>query len=690
VAPVQNDVLKEYVARGTYIYPPAPSLRLVTDVFEFASREVPQWNTISVSGYHMREAGCTAVQELAFTLANGLTYLEAARARGLDVTQIARRISFFFNAHNHLFEEAAKFRAGRKLWAELLRERFGVRDADALKLRVHAQTAGSMLTAQQPLNNVVRVTVQALGAVLGGTQSLHTNSYDEALGLPSEASALLALRTQQVLAHESGAADAADPLAGSYWVERLTADIEAGARALIERIDRSGGMLASIESGWVQQQIHEAAYRWQREVESGDRVVVGVNRFAQDDPPTAPPFRPDPAVERARAAYLASWRAERERRRCARRSPSSSGRTRLRVAHAADPRCAPPPRHARRGVRHDARRIRRVRAGRTARVSERPDQVAGGAAAPVGLSHVAIAVRDADALAATLVAALGARRGEEELLDGGRAARPVRAPRPRDDRAARATLRRAHGRALPRHARRRAPSREPRGGRHRRRAGALPRGRRATRRRAAAGGCARNAGGVPASEESRRYARRAVSDPHITLIDPRAAHRLQHASRRRLEHLRPGRDRHRARALPARAVFAGRAAWRLDRRRGRDRCRAGAVPCRSPVRPRHHGRAYRRRAPRARARRRANPFRLAKSVARHGASSGWRRSAAPAAPSRFAWTWAASAAPPWPTTGRLSPGSPPRGPARQFRLGVVTLDRSSGMAMPESAAGTST
>ena len=309
---VQNDVLKEYVARGTYIYPPAPSLRLITDVFEFASREVPQWNTISVSGYHMREAGCTAVQELAFTLGNGVTYLEAARSRGLDVTRIAQRISFFFNAHNHLFEEAAKFRAARRMWAGLLRRRFGVTDPEALKLRFHTQTAGSMLTAQQPLNNVVRVTMQALSAVLGGTQSLHTNSFDEALGLPSQESALLALRTQQVLALESGVTDAADPLAGSYWVEHLTSELERLALELIERVDAFGGMLPAIEAGWIQQQIHEAAYRWQREVESGERVVVGVNRFAQDDPAAAPPFRPDATVERSRADFLGRWRAERE------------------------------------------------------------------------------------------------------------------------------------------------------------------------------------------------------------------------------------------------------------------------------------------------------------------------------------------------------------------------------------------
>jgi methylmalonyl-CoA mutase N-terminal domain/subunit len=313
---VQNDVLKEYIARGTYIYPPRPSLRLITDVFEFTAREVPQWNSISVSGYHMREAGSTAVQELAFTLADGLAYLEAARERKLDLVTIARRMSFFFNAHNHLFEEVAKFRAARKLWAELLTERFGIRDLEARKLRFHTQTAGSMLTAQQPLNNVVRVTLQGLSAVLGGTQSLHTNSYDEALGLPSRESALLALRTQQVLAHESGAADAVDPLAGSYWIEAMTAELEARARALLIEITARGGMLQAIADGWVQEQIHAAAYHWQRDVESGARVVVGVNQFSDDQPVPAPPFQHDPQVERARAEMLADWRAARDRVAC--------------------------------------------------------------------------------------------------------------------------------------------------------------------------------------------------------------------------------------------------------------------------------------------------------------------------------------------------------------------------------------
>ena len=309
---IQNDVLKEYVARGTYIYPPEASLRLITDVFEFTSRAVPQWNAISVSGYHMREAGAIAVQELAFTLGNGIAYLEAARARGLDLTRIARRISFFFNAHNHLFEEVAKFRAARKLWAELTRERFGIRDPEAAKLRFHAQTAGSMLTAQQPMNNVVRVTVQALSAILGGTQSLHTNAYDEALGLPGEHAALLALRTQQVLANESGVTDSADPLAGSYWVEHLTAELERHARALLERVDDRGGMVEAIAAGWVQEQIHQAAYRWHKEVESRTRIVVGVNDYVEDSPAPAPPFRPDPSIEAKRRSFLAAWKSERD------------------------------------------------------------------------------------------------------------------------------------------------------------------------------------------------------------------------------------------------------------------------------------------------------------------------------------------------------------------------------------------
>jgi methylmalonyl-CoA mutase N-terminal domain/subunit len=285
-------------------------------VFDFTAREVPLWNSISVSGYHMREAGATAAQELAFTIANGLTYLGAAQDRGLDVARIARRLSFFFNAHNALFEEIAKFRAARKLWAELLGERFGVTDLDALRMRFHTQTAGSMLTAQQPINNVVRTTVQALAAVLGGTQSLHTNSYDEALGLPSESAALLALRTQQVIAHESGIAEVADPLGGSYLVEALTAELERRARDLIARIDEQGGMLPAIERGWVQDQIHQSAYRWQQEIESGERIVVGVNRFTDGAPVAAPAFRHDPKVERDRTRFLARWRSQRDARSC--------------------------------------------------------------------------------------------------------------------------------------------------------------------------------------------------------------------------------------------------------------------------------------------------------------------------------------------------------------------------------------
>jgi methylmalonyl-CoA mutase N-terminal domain/subunit len=309
---LQNDLLKEYAARGTYIYPPDASLRITTDIFEFCAREMPAWNSISVSGYHMREAGCTAVQELAFTLGNGLVYLEAARRRGLDAARIAARMSFFFNAHNHLFEEVAKFRAARSLWAELLRGRFGIEDADALKLRFHTQTAGSMLTAQQPLNNVVRTAVQGLAAVLGGTQSLHTNSYDEALGLPGEEAALLALRTQQILAHESGVTDTADPLAGSYFVEALTAELAGRARELLARVDALGGMLPALESGWVQHQIHEAAYAWHRQVEAGERRVVGVNLHGDAAPLPAPPFQTDERVERERAAMLREWRAQRD------------------------------------------------------------------------------------------------------------------------------------------------------------------------------------------------------------------------------------------------------------------------------------------------------------------------------------------------------------------------------------------
>jgi methylmalonyl-CoA mutase N-terminal domain/subunit len=289
---VQNDVLKEYSARGTYIYPPGPSLRLAVDIMEFCLDRVPRWNTISVSGYHVREAGCTAVQEVAFTLADGLAYLEAARARGLDIDRIAPRVSFFFNVHNDFLEEIAKFRAARRLWAHLVRERLGARDPRAMMLRFHAQTAGSTLTAQQPENNVVRVALQALAAVLGGAQSLHTNSLDEALGLPTERSVTLALRTQQIIAHESGVAAVVDPLGGAYAVEELTDAIEAGARDYLRRIDEMGGAVAAIEAGFFQKEIQEAAFRAQQALERGEQVIVGVNRFRGeeekvDSPPVA-------------------------------------------------------------------------------------------------------------------------------------------------------------------------------------------------------------------------------------------------------------------------------------------------------------------------------------------------------------------------------------------------------------------
>jgi len=274
---IQNDILKEYAARGTYIYPPKPSMRIITDVFEYCSQEVPLWNTISVSGYHIREAGSTAVQELAFTLANGKAYLQAAIDKGLDINVFAKRISFFFNAHNNLFEEVAKFRAARRMWANITKA-MGATDAKAQMLRFHTQTGGSTLTAQQPLNNVSRVTIQALSAVLGGTQSLHTNGYDEALALPTEAAAKIALRTQQVLAHESGVTDTVDPLAGSYFVEALTNEIEQKANDLIEITDKMGGMVSAIEQGYVQQEIANSAYAYQQAVEDGSLPIIGVNQ----------------------------------------------------------------------------------------------------------------------------------------------------------------------------------------------------------------------------------------------------------------------------------------------------------------------------------------------------------------------------------------------------------------------------
>ena len=310
---IQNDILKEYAARGTYIFPPAPSMRIVTDIFEFCAKEVPRWNTISVSGYHIREAGSTAVQEVAFTLANGLEYVRSAIARGLDVDSFAPRISFFFNAHNDFLEEVAKFRAARKLWATLMRERHDPKDPRSLALRFHAQTAGSTLTAQQPENNVVRVAYQAMAAVLGGCQSLHTNSRDEALALPTEESVNIALRTQQILAFESGVAATADPLAGSYAVESLTLDIERGAREIIERIDKLGGAMAAIESGFMQNEIGESAYRAQRAIEEKRAIVVGVNEFREDEQSTLPIMTIDESVEREQVARLETFRANRKK-----------------------------------------------------------------------------------------------------------------------------------------------------------------------------------------------------------------------------------------------------------------------------------------------------------------------------------------------------------------------------------------
>lgn len=278
---IQNDILKEYAARGTYIYPPKPSMRIITDIFEYCSKEVPKWNTISISGYHIREAGSTAVQELAFTLANGKAYLNAALEKGLDINVFAKRLSFFFNCHNNFFEEIAKFRAARRMWAHLTKS-LGATDEKAQMLRFHTQTGGSTLTAQQPLNNVIRVTNQAMAAVLGGTQSLHTNGYDEALSLPTEAAAKIALRTQQVIAFESGVTDTVDPLAGSYFVETLTDEIEAAAQAYIDKIDAMGGSVNAIENGYIQQEIANASYQYQKEVESAERIIVGVNKFNQE------------------------------------------------------------------------------------------------------------------------------------------------------------------------------------------------------------------------------------------------------------------------------------------------------------------------------------------------------------------------------------------------------------------------
>jgi methylmalonyl-CoA mutase, N-terminal domain len=314
---IQNDILKEYIARGTYIFPPAGSMRLVADTFAFCHQELPRWNTISISGYHIREAGSDAIQEVAFTLANGIAYVEAAIGIGLGVDDFAPRLSFFFNSHSHLLEEVAKFRAARRLWARLMRDRFGARDPRSQMLRFHAQTAGSTLTASQPLNNVVRTTIEALAAILGGAQSIHTNGYDEALALPTESSARLALRTQQILAFESGVGDVVDAFGGSYAVEALTTEIETRAGAILARIDQAGGMIAAIESGIPQREIERRAFEHQRALERGDRVVVGQNRFVDDTPagsdPDVPPLHhPDPGIERRQRERLAHLRETRD------------------------------------------------------------------------------------------------------------------------------------------------------------------------------------------------------------------------------------------------------------------------------------------------------------------------------------------------------------------------------------------
>ena len=312
---IQNDILKEYIARGTYIFPPGPSLRLIVDVFKYCADHLPKWNPISISGYHMREAGATAVQEVAFTFANAIAYVSAAVKAGLDVDRFAPRLSFFFVAQSNLFEEVAKFRAARRLWAEIMRERFGARDPRSWLLRFHTQTAGVSLTAQQPLNNVIRTTVQALAAVLGGTQSLHTNAYDEALGLPTEASAQLALRTQQILAYETGVADTIDPLAGSYYVEWLTDQLECRIRDYIRTIDEMGGALAAIESGYIQREIQESAWRFQQQVESGERIIVGVNKFTTAEEVQVPIQRVDRAAQLRQVERVRDLRRRRDNRR---------------------------------------------------------------------------------------------------------------------------------------------------------------------------------------------------------------------------------------------------------------------------------------------------------------------------------------------------------------------------------------
>ncbi|MBP9949073.1 MAG: methylmalonyl-CoA mutase family protein [Negativicutes bacterium] len=309
---IQNDILKEYAARGTYIFPPKPSMRLITNIFEYCSKNVPNWNTISISGYHIREAGSTASQEIAFTIADGIAYAEAAIKAGLDVDAFAGRLSFFWNAHNNVLEEVAKFRASRRVWAKVMKERFGAKNPKSWMLRVHTQTAGSMLTAQQPNNNIIRVALQTAAAVMGGTQSLHTNSKDEALALPTEESVMIALRTQQIVAYESGLADVIDPLAGSYYVEALTNQIEAEAWEYIKKIDEIGGAVTAIEKGYIQKEIQDSAYKWQMDVEKGNKVIVGVNKFQVEEKPVEGLLRVDASVGELQKQKLAKLRAERD------------------------------------------------------------------------------------------------------------------------------------------------------------------------------------------------------------------------------------------------------------------------------------------------------------------------------------------------------------------------------------------
>ena len=309
---IQNDLLKEYIARGTYVYPPRPSMRLITDIFEYCAERIPRWNTISISGYHIREAGSTAVQEIAFTLANAIAYVQAAIDAGLDVDEFGPRLSFFWNGHNHFFEEVAKFRASRRMWHRIMTERFGAKDPRSAMLRFHTQTGGSTLTAQQPVNNVVRVALQALAAVMGGTQSLHTNGYDEALSLPTEEAARLALRTQQVIGYESGVCDTPDPMAGSYLVESLTDEVEAKAWEYIERIDEMGGAVAAIEAHYQMDEIEQAAYEYTKSIDDDERVIVGLNRFTIENEPEPSVFPIDPTLEQGQRSRLAEFKAARE------------------------------------------------------------------------------------------------------------------------------------------------------------------------------------------------------------------------------------------------------------------------------------------------------------------------------------------------------------------------------------------